>query len=133
MKLYENTLTVRSDQSRTSGEAEEQARCESGGLRLRCATLSPNGHDATASEEVYESRVVRFSRPEPRRPTQGDPTRSRSLSAGESPEKATHPVGIQKLRIELYRLAMIRDGAVVNLLVGVAVAPIVVGSCNILG
>jgi hypothetical protein len=60
MKLCENTLTARSDHSRASGEVEEQARCESGGLRLHSATLRPNGQDATASEEVYESCVVRF-------------------------------------------------------------------------
>jgi hypothetical protein len=39
----ERTLAVRSERSRASGEVEEQAGCESGGLRLRCATLRPNG------------------------------------------------------------------------------------------
>jgi hypothetical protein len=58
MKLCENTLTVRSERSRASGEVEEQAGRESGGLRLHSTMLKPNGHDATASEEVYESCVV---------------------------------------------------------------------------
>jgi hypothetical protein len=39
----ERTLAVRSERSRASGEVEEQAGCESGGLRLRFATLRPNG------------------------------------------------------------------------------------------
>ena len=60
MKLCENTLTVRSARSRASSAVEEQAKCESGGLRLHSAMLKPNGQDATASEEVYESCVVRF-------------------------------------------------------------------------
>ena len=61
MKLCENTPAVRSERSRASGEVEEQATSGSGSLRLRCATLRPNGKDSTASEEVYESSVVRFS------------------------------------------------------------------------
>jgi hypothetical protein len=61
MKLCENTLTVRSEHSCASGEVEEQAGRESGGLRLHSTMLKPNGQDATASEEVYESCVVRFS------------------------------------------------------------------------
>ena len=61
MKLCENTLTVRSERSRASGEVEEQAGRESGSLRLHSTMLKPNGQDATASEEVYESCVVRFS------------------------------------------------------------------------
>jgi hypothetical protein len=43
VKLFEHTLTVRSERSRASGEVEELARRASGGLRLRCATLRPNG------------------------------------------------------------------------------------------
>jgi hypothetical protein len=39
----EKTLAVRAERSRASGEVEEQAGRESGGLRLRCATLRPNG------------------------------------------------------------------------------------------
>ena len=58
VKLCENTLAVRSERSRASGEVEEQAGRESGGLRLRSATLRPNGKGSTASEEVYESSVV---------------------------------------------------------------------------
>ena len=42
-KLCENTLAVRSERSRPSGEIEEQAGRESGGLRLRRATRRPNG------------------------------------------------------------------------------------------
>jgi len=61
MKLLEKTPAVRSERSRASGEVEEQATSGSGSLRLRCATLRPNGKDSTASEEVYESSVVRFS------------------------------------------------------------------------
>jgi len=61
MKLCENTLTVRSECSRTSGAVEEQAGRESGGLRLHSTMLEPNDQDTTASEEVYESCVVRFS------------------------------------------------------------------------
>src|SRR4029450_1380750 len=60
MKLCENTLTDRSERSRASGEVEEQAGRESGGLRLHSTMLKPNSQDATASEEVYESCVVRF-------------------------------------------------------------------------
>ena len=58
MKLFEKTLAVRSTRSRASGEVEEQAERESGGLRRRSATLRLNGKDSTASEEVYESSVV---------------------------------------------------------------------------
>ena len=61
MKLFEKTQAVRSERSRASGEVEEQAGRESGGLRLRSATLRPNGKGSTASEEVYQSSVVRFS------------------------------------------------------------------------
>src|SRR5215475_13412129 len=61
MTLFENTQAVRSERSRASGEVEEQAGRGSGGLRLRCATLRPNGQGSTASEKVYESFVVRFS------------------------------------------------------------------------
>ena len=39
----EKTLAVRSERSRASGEVEEQAGRELDGLRLRCATLRPNG------------------------------------------------------------------------------------------
>ena len=39
----EKTLTVRSERSRASGEVEEQAGRDSSGLRLRSATLRPNG------------------------------------------------------------------------------------------
>jgi len=39
----EKTLTVRSERSRASGEVEEQAGREFSGLRLRYATLGPNG------------------------------------------------------------------------------------------
>ena len=42
-KLCENTLAVRPERSRPSGEVGEQAGRESGGLRLRCATRRPNG------------------------------------------------------------------------------------------
>jgi len=41
--VREKPLAVRSERSRASGEVEEQAGRESGGLRLRCATLRPNG------------------------------------------------------------------------------------------
>jgi len=58
VKLFEKTLAVRSKRSRASGEVEEQAERESGGLRLRSAALRPNGKSSTASEEVYESSVV---------------------------------------------------------------------------
>jgi len=58
VKLCEKTLAVRSKRSRASGEVEEQAERESGGLRLRSAALRPNGKSSTASEEVYESSVV---------------------------------------------------------------------------
>ena len=58
VKLFEKTLAVRSERSRASGEVEEQAGRESGGLRLRSATLRPNDKGSTASEEVYESSVV---------------------------------------------------------------------------
>ena len=58
MKLCEKTLAVRSKRSRASGEVEEQAERESGGLRPRSATFRPNGKGSTASEEVYESSVV---------------------------------------------------------------------------
>src|SRR5215467_14214681 len=58
--LFENTQADRSERSRVSGEVEEQARRGSGGLRLRYATLRPNGKGSTASEKVYESFVVRF-------------------------------------------------------------------------
>ena len=58
VKLFENTLAVRSERSRTSGEVEEQAGRDYGGLRLRSATLGPNGKGSTASEKVYESSVV---------------------------------------------------------------------------
>ena len=61
MKLFEKTQAVRSERSRASGEVEEQARRGFGSLRLRCATLRPNVKGSTASEEVYESSVVRFS------------------------------------------------------------------------
>ena len=57
VKLFENTLAVRSKRSR-AGEVEEQAERESGGLRLRSAALRPNGKGSTASEEVSESSVV---------------------------------------------------------------------------
>jgi hypothetical protein len=57
-KLCEYTLAVRSERRRSSGEVEEQAGRESGGLRLRCATLRPNGKSSTASKKVYESSVV---------------------------------------------------------------------------
>src|SRR5262249_15302030 len=60
--LFENTQAVRSERSRASGEVEEPAGRGSGGLRLRCATLRPNGKGSTASEKVYESFVVRFRR-----------------------------------------------------------------------
>src|SRR5512145_3167334 len=60
MKLCENTQAVRSECSRASGAVEEQARRGVGSLRLRGATLRPNGQGSTASEEVYESSVVRF-------------------------------------------------------------------------
>ena len=59
----EKTQAVRSERSRASGEVEEHAGHESAGLRLRCATLRPNGAESTASEEVYESRVIRFRYP----------------------------------------------------------------------
>ena len=62
MKLLEKTPAVRSERSRASGAVEEQATSGPGSLRLRCATLRPNGKDSTASEEVYESSVVRFSK-----------------------------------------------------------------------
>jgi hypothetical protein len=39
----EKTQTVRSERSRASGEVEEQAGREARGLRLRSATLRPNG------------------------------------------------------------------------------------------
>jgi len=39
----EKTLTVRSERGRASGEVEEQAGREFSGLRLRYATLRPNG------------------------------------------------------------------------------------------
>ena len=58
MKLCENTLAVRSERNRASGEAGDQAGRKAGSLRLRSARLKPNGKDATASEEVYESSVV---------------------------------------------------------------------------
>jgi hypothetical protein len=58
VKLFENTLAVRSARSRTSGAVEEQAGRDSGGLRLHSATLRPNGKGSTASEKVYESFVV---------------------------------------------------------------------------
>jgi hypothetical protein len=58
VKLCENTLAVRSKRSRASGEVEEQAEREAGGLRLRSAPLRPTGTGSTASEEVYESSVV---------------------------------------------------------------------------
>ena len=45
MAHSERTQTVRSERSRASGEVEEQAGRGSGGLRLRCATLRPNGKD----------------------------------------------------------------------------------------
>ena len=57
-KLCENTLAVRSERSRASGEAGDQAGRKAGSLRLRSARLKPNGKDSTASEEVYESSVV---------------------------------------------------------------------------
>src|SRR5262245_26615885 len=60
VKLFENTPTVRSERSRASGEVEEQAGHESESLRLRSATLRPNGQGSTASEEASESSVVRF-------------------------------------------------------------------------
>ena len=58
VKLCENTLAVRSERSRASGEVEEQAGRDAGGLRLRSALLRPNGNSSTASEKVYESFVV---------------------------------------------------------------------------
>ena len=58
VKLFENTLAVRSERSRTSGAVEEQAGGDSGGLRLRSATLRPNSKSSTASEKVSESSVV---------------------------------------------------------------------------
>ena len=58
VKLCENTLAVRSERSRASGEAGDQAGRKAGSLRLRSARLKPNGKDSTASEEVYESSVV---------------------------------------------------------------------------
>jgi hypothetical protein len=61
MKLCEKTPAVRAARSRASGAVEEQARGGFGSLRPRCATLRPNGKGSTASEEVYESSVVRFS------------------------------------------------------------------------
>jgi hypothetical protein len=60
MKLCENTSAVRSDRSHASGKGEEQARRGAASLRLRCATLRRNGKGSTASEEVYESSVIRF-------------------------------------------------------------------------
>jgi catechol 2,3-dioxygenase-like lactoylglutathione lyase family enzyme len=39
----EKTLAVRAERSRASGEVEAQAGRACGGLRLRCATLRPNG------------------------------------------------------------------------------------------
>jgi len=56
VKLFEKTLAVRSKRSRASGEVEEQAERESGGLRS--ATRRPNDKGSTASEEVYESSMV---------------------------------------------------------------------------
>jgi hypothetical protein len=50
--------SVRSERSRVSGGVEECAVYEFAGLRLRSATLRPNGNGSTASEEVYESSVV---------------------------------------------------------------------------
>ena len=58
MELFEKTLAVRSERSRTSGEVEEQAGHDYGGLRLRSATLRPNGKGSTVSEKVYESFLV---------------------------------------------------------------------------
>jgi hypothetical protein len=58
VKLFEKTLAVRSKRSRASGEVEEQAERESGGLRLRSATRRPNDKGSTVSEEVYESSMV---------------------------------------------------------------------------
>jgi hypothetical protein len=39
----EKTQDVRSERSRTSGEVEEREASGLSGLRLRCATLRPNG------------------------------------------------------------------------------------------
>ena len=49
---------VRSERSRGSGGVEECVVPGFTGLRLRSATLRPNGNGSTASEEVYESSVV---------------------------------------------------------------------------
>ena len=52
--------SVRSERSRESGGVEECVVGGFAGLRLRSATLRPNGKGLTVSEEVYESSVVRF-------------------------------------------------------------------------
>src|SRR5215813_8803081 len=56
-ELFEKTLAVRSERSRASGEVEERLCRRADGLRLRSATLRPNGEGSTASEKVYESSV----------------------------------------------------------------------------
>ena len=50
--------SVRSERRRASGGVEERAPGRFAGLRLRYATLRPNGNDLTASEEVHECHVV---------------------------------------------------------------------------
>src|SRR5215471_20182976 len=60
LELLEETLPVCSERSRVSGEPEGQARRWSGGLRLCSDLFRPTATESTASEEVYESRVVRF-------------------------------------------------------------------------
>jgi hypothetical protein len=54
----EKTQAVRSERSRASGEVEECNSNRATGLRLRSATLRPNGVAPTAGEEVYQSYVV---------------------------------------------------------------------------
>src|SRR5215471_9010895 len=60
LELLEETLPVCSERSRASSEPEGQARRWFGGLRLCSDMFRPSATESTTSEEVYESRVVRF-------------------------------------------------------------------------